>query len=600
MRIPTPAPAAPPLSWKQTFRENARHTKQGILLTWRASRPLSAAIGGLTLLAAMLSPLMAYVGKWIIDAVVAREAEQAVRMVVLEFGLLALSSITQRGLFLCRTLLGNRLGINVNTMILEKAVTLDLAQIENSEFYDQMNRARQEASSRSLALVTDVFQFLQNALTLAGYFALLWAFSGWAILALVLASIPATFAEMKFSNIGFRLYNWRSADRRRLAYMEYVLANDSHAKEVRIFGLARRFLNNYSSLAERFFREDKALSTRRTIWVIGLTLLSSAAFYGCYLAIALSAVKGAITLGSLTLYVVVFRQGQQAFQSCLTAVGGMYEHNLYLSNLFSFLALTPAPKALKKSATEKRPGIFFDRVSFRYPNRENWALKNFTLHIPQGQSVAIVGSNGAGKSTMIKLLCGLYRPTEGAVYLDGQEVSSDPEILQRISLVFQDFNKYQLSLQENVGVGEVGKVEENSLVERAMHKGGSSDLLNEMNLSTTLGTWFPGGRELSGGQWQKVAVSRAFMREGADILILDEPTAALDAEAEHRAFEMFRALTLGKTSLIISHRFPVARLADHIVVMEAGEILEEGSHDNLLAAGGRYATLFQLQAKGYH
>jgi len=560
---------------------------------------LSVAIGALTLLSAFLPPFMAYVGKWIIDAVVAKDAEKAVQMVLLEFGLLALSSIIQRGLFLSRALLGNRLGINVNTMILEKAVGLDLAQIENSEFYDQMNRARQEASSRSLSLVTDVFQFLQNALTLAGYFALLWAFSGWAILALVIASIPATWAEMKFSNIGFRLYNWRSADRRKLAYMEYVLANDAHAKEVRIFGLARRFLDNYSSLAERFFREDKALSTRRTIWVIGLTLLSSAAFYGCYLAIALSAVKGAITLGSLTLYVVVFRQGQQAFQSCLTALGGMYEHNLYLSNLFSFLALAPAPKVLKKSAAEKREGIFFDRVSFRYPNRETWALKNFSLHIPQGQSVAIVGSNGAGKSTMIKLLCGLYRPTEGAVYLDGQEISAEPETLRRISLVFQDFNKYQLSLQENVGVGEVKKIEEHALVERAMGKGGSADLLGEMSLGTTLGTWFPGGRELSGGQWQKVAVSRAFMREEADILILDEPTAALDAEAEHRAFEMFQALTAGKTSLIISHRFPVARLADHIVVMEAGSILEEGSHEELLAAGKRYASLFKLQAKGY-
>ena len=599
MRIPTPVPTAPALSWRDSLRENARHTKRGILLTWRASPVLSVAIGALTLLSAFLPPFMAYVGKWIIDAVVAKDAEKAVQMVLLEFGLLALSSIIQRGLFLSRALLGNRLGINVNTMILEKAVGLDLAQIENSEFYDQMNRARQEASSRSLSLVTDVFQFLQNALTLAGYFALLWAFSGWAILALVIASIPATWAEMKFSNIGFRLYNWRSADRRKLAYMEYVLANDAHAKEVRIFGLARRFLDNYSSLAERFFREDKALSTRRTIWVIGLTLLSSAAFYGCYLAIALSAVKGAITLGSLTLYVVVFRQGQQAFQSCLTALGGMYEHNLYLSNLFSFLALAPAPKVLKKSAAEKREGIFFDRVSFRYPNRETWALKNFSLHIPQGQSVAIVGSNGAGKSTMIKLLCGLYRPTEGAVYLDGQEISAEPETLRRISLVFQDFNKYQLSLQENVGVGEVKKIEEHALVERAMGKGGSADLLGEMSLGTTLGTWFPGGRELSGGQWQKVAVSRAFMREEADILILDEPTAALDAEAEHRAFEMFQALTAGKTSLIISHRFPVARLADHIVVMEAGSILEEGSHEELLAAGKRYASLFKLQAKGY-
>lgn len=597
MRIPKPS------TLRVTLRENLAQTRRGLALAWKASPSLGSAIAALTLLSALLPPAMAYVGKLIIDAVVAKDQEKAIEMVVLEFLLIAATSTVQRTLFLARTLLGNRLGIEVNTMILKKAVGLDLSQIENSEFYDKMNRARQEASSRSLSVVTDIFQFLQNALTLFGYFALLWAFSGWAILALVVASIPATWAEMKFSNIGFRLYNWRSADRRKLAYMEYVLANDTHAKEVRVFGLSNRFLSSYTKLAERFFSEDRALSTRRTLWVILLSLLSSAAFYGCYLAIAISAVRGVLTLGSLTLYVVVFRQGQQAFQSCLTAIGGMYEHNLYLSNLFDFLSIPPGSQKKASSKSAEKRGIFFDRVSFRYPNRETWALRNFTLHIPQGQSVAIVGSNGAGKSTMIKLLCGLYRPTEGAIFLDGKDlVDWAPEaLLARISVVFQDFNKYQLSIQENVGVGEEKFLDDKAHVGRAMEKGGAAELLTNMpeGLQTTLGTWFPGGMELSGGQWQKVAVSRAFMREQADILILDEPTAALDAEAEHRAFEMFRALTEGKTSLIISHRFPVARLADHIVVMESGAILEEGSHESLLSSRGRYAELFTLQAKGY-
>lgn len=605
-----PRPALP--FWK-LLRENIANTRRGLGLAWSASPALGVTITLLTLISASLPPAMAFVGKLIVDAVVAQDMNRTLWTVILEFGLITAISVVQRSLFLSRSLLGNRLGIEVNTMILRKAVGLDLAQIENSEFYDKMNRARQEASSRSLAVVTDSFQFVQNALTLFGYMALLLNFSGWAILALVVASLPATWAEMKFSNIGFRLYNWRSPERRRMSYMEYVLANDSHAKEVRVFGLAPRFLNNYIQLAEQFFREDRTLSTQRTTWVILLSLLSSGAFYGCYLAIALQAAQGLITLGNLTLYVVVFRQGQQAFQSCLSAIGGMYEHNLYLSNLFDFLAI-PAGTSNAETPADARAanpnvhppsetGILFQDVSFRYAGRDTWALRNFSLHIPPGKAVAIVGSNGAGKSTMIKLLCGLYQPTEGAIFLDGKDLRDWPpeQLLKRISMVFQDFNRYQMSVQENVGVGEVSLLDNEAQVRRAMGQGGAGELLESLpqGLKTALGTWFPGGRELSGGQWQKVAVSRAFMRESADILVLDEPTAALDAEAESLAFQKFHELTLGKTSLIISHRFPVARLADHIVVMESGRIVEQGSHAELMALKARYANLFSLQAKGY-
>lgn len=581
-------------------------TSRGLAMAWRASPPLGTVILFLTALSAALPPALAYVGKLIIDAVVAKSSDRAVKLVLAEFGLIAAMTLVQRSLFLARTLLGNRLGIEVNSSILRKAIALDLSQIENSEFYDQLNRARQEASSRSLQIVTDTFQFLQNALTLFGYVALLVSFSGWAVLALVLASIPATVAEMRFSSIGFKLYNWRSADRRKLSYMEYVLANDSHAKELRVFGLGERFLARYRELAERFYGEDSALARRRTLWLVLLTLLSSGAFYGCYIVIALAAARGTITLGSLTLYVVVFRQGQQAFQSCLAAIGGTYEHNLYLSNLFAFLAIPrferPPAQAAPVDARFGQ-GIVFDDVSFRYPGREGWAIRHVNLRIPPGQSIAVVGSNGAGKSTLIKLLCRLYHPTEGRILLDGRDLREwdDQALLRRISVVFQDFNKYQLSLRENVGVGQVIALGDDRHLERAIERGGAAELVATLpdGLDTTLGTWFKNGRELSGGQWQKIAVSRAFMREDADILILDEPTAALDAEAESLAFQKFRELTEGRTSLIISHRFPVARLADHIVVIEHGEIREEGSHAELVKAGGRYAQLFALQASGY-
>ncbi len=591
----------------EQFKNYLSSTKRGLLLAWNASSLLFIAILILTAISATLPPMVAYVGKLIIDSVIAKSREQTIHMVLAELALISCITIVQRSLFLSRTLLGNRLGIEVNSMILKKSIGLDLAQIENSEFYDKLTRARRDASSRSLQMVTDIFQFFQNALTLLGYMTLLLSFSSWAVFALVIASIPATLGEMFFSGVGFRLYNWRSPDRRRMSYMEYVLATDSHAKEVRVFNLGERFLNRYRSLAESFYSEESSLSKRRTFWITSLSLLSTGTFYGCYLLIALQAAVGKLTLGNLTLYVVVFRQGQQAFQSCLTAIGGLYENNLYLSNLFEFLAIPPSTqKPTQVSATAapiKKSGIFFDRVSFKYPNRENWALKNISLHIPEGQSTAVVGSNGAGKSTLIKLLCGLYHPNEGAIYLDGKNLRDWPQdkLLQRISIVFQDFNKYQLNVQENVGVGEEKFLEDETHIERAMTRAGALEIAQSMpeGLKTSLGTWFKGGVELSGGQWQKVAVSRAFMREQADILILDEPTAALDPEAESLAFEKFHELTIGKTSLIISHRFPIARLADHIVVIEMGEIKEEGSHDQLMSSRGRYAHLFNLQAKAY-
>lgn len=607
-----PAPETKPRLSRHALRDYFRYGARGLALAWGASPALGIAILVLTLVSALLPPLLAYVGKLIVDAVVARESSSALRLVLAEFALIAAMTIVQRTLFLARTLLGNRLGVNVNVMILEKAAALELAQIENSEFYDKLNRARQEASSRSLQMVTDTLQFVQNALTLFGYVAMLFAFSPVAVVALMLASLPATIAEMRFSSIGFKLYNWRSADRRRLSYMEYVLANDSHAKEVRVFGLGQTFLARYRELAEKFFAEDRALATHRTLWVVALSLLSSGAFYGCYAVIALRAARGEITLGNLTLYVVVFRQGQQAFQSCLAAIGGTYEHNLYLSNLFEFLAIPVATAGMSLASVSApgsgrsgvpQNGIFFDNVSFRYPGRETWALRDIRLHIPKGQGVAVVGANGAGKSTLIKLLCRLYQPTEGAIYLDGKNLRDWDlaQLLRRVSVVFQDFNKYQLNVRENVGVGDIAAWDDETHIRRAMDRGGAGELLQDMpaGLDTSLGSWFREGRELSGGQWQKIAVSRAFMREEADILILDEPTAALDAEAESRAFQQFRELTMGKTSLIISHRFPVARLADHIVVIEQGKIQEEGTHAELTQKGGRYAQLFTLQARGY-
>jgi ATP-binding cassette, subfamily B, bacterial len=588
-------------------------------LVWRSSPGGTVALGALTILAASLPPVIAYVGKLIIDAVIASHAAapgiardaavgRATRFVLLELAAVGGSALLERALGLVRQLVGSRLGIDVNVAILGKALQLDLRHFEDPEFYDKLTRARREASSRPLSLIQGNFQLLRNALTLAGYIALLVGFSWWMVLALLAATVPAFVAEARFSGAAFRLRNWRSPDARRLNYLEYVMANDEHAKEVKLFGLGPLLLGRYRGLAERFYVEDKALAMRRAAWAYGLSLVSTLVFYACYALIVVATARNGLSLGTMTLYLAAFRQGQQAFQSILTAVGGMYEDTLYMSNLFEFLAIPVAPAAPSALPTAPAPvldeeGLRFEGVGFRYPDADGWALRGIDLFLPKGQSLALVGENGAGKTTFIKLLAGLYRPTEGRVRLDGRDLRDwgDEELRRRIGVIFQDFNQYQLLVRENVAFGSVEHLGEDLRVQRAVEQGGARELVGGLaeGLDTQLGRWFKGGAELSGGQWQKVALARAFMREEADILILDEPTAALDAAAEHAVFERFRQLTKGRTAILISHRFPTVRMADRILVLEGGRIVEDGTHEALLAAGARYATLFRLQAAGY-
>ncbi|KYF68062.1 ABC transporter ATP-binding protein [Sorangium cellulosum] len=599
------------------LRDSFAHTPRTLKLVWRSSRAASVALGALTLVAAALPLGVAYVGKTITDAVVARDERAALVWVSVELGLVAALALAQRGLALTRQLLGARLSIDIHAMILEKALSLDLAHFEDSEFYDQLTRARREASSRPASVVTESFSLVQNLITLAGYAAMLVGFSALAVLALLVAAIPATVAEARFSGAAFRLRNWRSPEARRLNYLEYVLANDGHAKEVKLFGLGPMFLGRYKALAASFYREDSALAVRRAGWAYALSLLGTAAFYGCYGAMALGAAAGRLSLGEMVLYVAAFRQGQQAFQAVLAGVGGMYEHNLYMSNLFQYLSIpTSAPPALPDGAaapTDGAPalpdgdagerGVRFEGVGYRYPGQSRWALRDIDLHIPSGQSLALVGHNGAGKTTFIKLLTRLYEPTEGRILLDGKDLRAwDLDALRRrIGVVFQDFNQYQLTLRENVGLGSLDHLADEPRIARAVTEGGAEEVVAAApgGLDAQLGRWFKDGVELSGGQWQKIALARAFMREQADILVLDEPTAALDAEAEHAVFQRFRSLSRGRTTIVISHRFPTVRMADRILVLDGGRIVEEGTHDDLVARGQRYARMFALQAEGY-
>lgn len=614
MRPHTSTASAEPGAFRHSFLGTFRFSRRAIDLVWSTSRPLTFGLALLTLIAGVLPAVIAFVGAQIVDAVVAAaalaregsrvEIGNVFRWVILEAALVVAMAAAQRGISFCQSLLRAQLGQRVNEMILDKALTLELAQFEDSEFYDKLTRARREASSRPLSLVTRTFGLVQNLIALASFGVLLVGFSPWAMLVLLLAGLPSFIAETRFSGEAFTLFRWRSPDTRMQLYLETVIAREDHAKEVKLFGLGPLLLARYRAIFHKLYAADRALTLRRDLWGLGLGVIGTLALYGAYAWIAWTTVFGRITLGQMTMYLMLFRQGQAAVSAMLSAIGGMYEDNLYLSTLYEYLE-TPVRVGggAAVHGPDSRDGIRFEAVSFTYPGADAPTLHDINLHIRPGESLALVGQNGSGKTTLIKLLTRLYAPDQGRILLDGLDLAqwNENALRQRIGVIFQDFARYQMLVGENVGAGDVTRFEDRERWREASDKGMASAFIDSLpqGFETQLGKWFKDGRELSGGQWQKIALARAFMREQADILVLDEPTAAMDAQAEATIFEHFSAMSSQRILILISHRFSTVRMADQIVVIQDGRIIEHGNHAQLLAQAGHYAHLFALQAKGY-
>lgn len=596
----------------QSFRFGVsafKYSKRAVQLVWKTSPTLTAIVAILTGFSGVLPAGIAYLGKLIVDSVVTAAntgtgPQTALMYVGFEAIAVMMLTLCQRGLSVCQSLLRVLLGQTVNELILEKALTLSLSHFEDSEVYDKMTRARREASSRPLSFVNRTFGLVQETLGLVAYSGLLLQFSGWVVVVLAIAAIPPFLAETKFAGAAFRVFKRRSPETREQIYLETLIAREDYAKEVQLYQLGPVFLNRYRNIFHRLYQEDRNLTLRRGFWGYVLGLISSLAFYGIYAWIAIAAISGTITLGDMTMYLMVFRQGQSSFSATLSAIGGMYEDNLYLSNLYEFLEQKiPQTDGSATRGPIPQDGVRFEKVSFTYPDATQPALTDITFHLKPGEKLALVGKNGSGKTTLIKLLTRLYEPSSGQIFLDGLDLREWDinQLRQRIGVIFQDFVRYQFLVGENIGVGDVDSLEDENRWKTAAEKGMAEPFIATLpqGFYTQLGRWFKSGTELSGGQWQKIGLSRAFMRIKADILVLDEPTSAMDAEAEFEIFERFRRLAKERMVLLISHRFSTVRMADTIIVLEGGKLIESGTHEELMQAEGRYAKLFTLQAAGY-
>ena len=605
-----PGSEQPPARTRRERLKALENVRPLLKMVWQTSPSLALISIICRLVRAILPVATLYIGKLIIDAVVRSvrggriDAGYIWKLVAIELALAVLSDLLGRGVALADSLLGDRFTNRVSVDLMRHASTLDLAHFEEPEFYDKLERARRQTMAR-MQLMAEVMGTAQDLVTLATLTSALLVFSPWLLLMLVCAVLPAFLGETHFASLSYSLlYRW-TPQRRELDYLRWLGATQESAKEVKIFGLGDYLMNRYKRLADGFYDENRALAFRRAAVGSVLALVGTAGYYGAYVVILYRALHGSLTVGDLTFLAGSFAKSRGLIEGVLSHVSSVSEQAMYLEDLFAFFRMEPRIRSKPSALPAPRPireGLEFRNVSFRYPGAERDALHNVSFDLRPGQRIALIGENGAGKTTITKLIARLYDPTEGQILLDGMDLREfDLEDWRgEVGVIFQDYMRYHMLLWENIGLGRVELLGDRQRIEKAARLSLATDVAArlEKGLEQMVGRRFTGGVDLSGGEWQKVALGRAYMRD-AQLLILDEPTATLDARAEHRVFERFADLTRGKIAVLISHRFSTVRMADRILVLHDGEVLEDGTHEELLALNGQYAELFELQASGY-
>lgn len=579
-------------------------------MIWNTSPGLTLGNSALRLFKAAIPVGQLYVGKLIIDEVIrlisAPEKDFTALWwwIGIELGLAVFSEIFNRLISLTDALLGDLYANHSSVELMHKAATLDLEMFEDNEFYDKLERARRQTTGR-VVLMSMVLSQLQDLITILFLGAGLVAFEPWLILILGVAVLPSFLSEAYFSRSGYSLARSWTPQRRELDYLRYIGASVETAKEIKVFGLDRFLTGRFSRIAKEYYKANRALAIRRTLWGTVLQILSVLAYYGAYLLIILRTVGGALTVGDLTFLSGSFNRLQIQLQNLLSTFTRITESAMYLQDYFDFLAIQPRIKdeadVIDPPASIKE-GIRFEDVGFKYPGTEIWAVRHVSFILEPGEKLALVGENGAGKTTLVKLLARMYDPSEGSIYLDGVNIRRFriDRYRKMIGVIFQDYVRFSFIASENVAVGQIEEAGNTPQIQKAAEKSLADDVIQKLpgGYQQMLGKRFAEGVDLSGGEWQKIALARAYMRD-AQIVILDEPTAALDARAEYEVFRRFAELTQGRTAVIISHRFSTVRMADRILVLKNGEMLELGTHQELLQKNGLYAELFHLQAQGY-
>ena len=580
-------------------------------MIWQTSKSMTIANAMLRLLKSALPLTMLWVGKEIIDEIIRLindTGEDQLRylwiLVGIELALAVVSDLTSRGITLLDSLLGDLFANKTSVMLIQHAAKLDLYQFEDPDFYDKLERARRQTVGRTV-LMSQVLSQIQDLITIVFLAGGLIAFNPWLILILALAVIPSFLGETHFNARSYSLTNSWTPERRELDYLRYIGASDETAKEVKIFNLADFLADRFKLISDKYYDANKKIAVSRAFWGSFLSSIGTLAYYGAYVFIIIETVAGILTVGTLTFLAGSFQRMRTLLQGMMNRFSKIAEGALYLQDLFDFLAIEPAIISSSKAQLIPKPiqkGFTFENVSFKYLNSEHYAIKNLSFHLHAGEKLALVGENGAGKTTLVKLLARLYEPTSGRILLDGKDLRDYrlDDLRNNVGIIFQDYIRFQMKASENIAVGNIHELKDMPLIESAAQKSLADTVVDNLpeRYHQILGKRFANGVELSGGQWQKVALARAYMRD-AQLLILDEPTSALDARAEHEVFLRFAELIEGKSAVLISHRFSTVRMADRILFLENGQLLELGSHEELIAQNGKYAELFRLQAAGY-